>query len=134
MPPGRRWRGGRGAEGLTPRPIRGFVEPALLLLLHQGPSYGYELISGLARVGFSEYSVDPSTVYRCLDGLERSGMVLSTWDSVQSFGPPRRVYTITPAGEAQLGAWVAELRLTDRVLHQFLEQYDKAFPDAGDQS
>jgi DNA-binding PadR family transcriptional regulator len=61
-------------------------------------------------------------------------MVLSTWDSVQSFGPPRRVYTITPAGEAQLGAWVAELRLTDRVLHQFLEQYDKAFPDAGDQA
>ena len=124
--PGRRWRGGRGAEA-SPRQIRSFVEPALLLLLHQGANHGYELINGLASVGFDEYPVDPSTVYRSLDLLERGGMVSSAWDSAQSYGPPRRVYQISPAGEAHLGTWVEELRLTDRVLHSFLERYDEVF-------
>ena len=126
MLPGRRWRGGRGAEA-SPRQIRGFVEPALLLLLHLGASHGYELMNGLASVGFDEYPVDPSTVYRSLDVLESEGMVLSTRDSTQSYGPPRRVYQITPAGEAHLGTWVEELRLTDRVLHSFLEKFDEVF-------
>lgn len=124
MPPGRRWRGGRGPEA-RPRQIRSFIEPALLLLLHQGASHGYELMSGLASVGFDAYPVDPSTVYRALDLLESEGMVTSVRDSVQSFGPPRRVYRLTPAGEAYLQAWVEELRLTDRVLHRFLQRYDE---------
>jgi len=124
MPPGRRWRGGRGLEA-RPRQIRSFIEPALLLLLRQGASHGYELMSGLASVGFGEYPVDPSTVYRALDLLESEGMVISARDSFQSFGPPRRVYRLTPAGEAYLQAWVEELRLTDRVLHSFLQRYDE---------
>ena len=124
MPPGRRWRGGRGQEP-RPRQIRSFIEPALLLLLRQGPSHGYELIGGLAGVGLAEYPVDPSTVYRALDLLEGAGMVTSARESGPSLGPPRRVYRITQAGEAYLDALVAELRLTDRVLHRFLERYDE---------
>lgn len=118
-----RWRGGRG-EG--PSQIRGFVQPALLLLLQRGPSHGYDLLNGLSTVGFEDYPVDSSTVYRTLTALEADGMVISELESQGSLGPPRRVYRITGAGEGLLQSWVEQLRATDRTLHQFLQEYDRS--------
>ncbi|NLT41728.1 MAG: PadR family transcriptional regulator [Anaerolineae bacterium] len=118
-----RWRGGRG-EG--PSQIRGFVQPALLLLLQRGPSHGYDLVNGLSSVGFADYPVDSSTVYRTLTALEAEGMVISEMESQGSLGPPRRVYRLTAAGEGLLGNWVEQLRATDRILHRFLQEYDRS--------
>lgn len=125
--PGRRWHGGREHEhghGRQPRQIRSFIEPALLLLLRRKPGHGYELMAGLGTVGFTDYPVDPSTVYRALSVLEREGAVVSTIESLVTLGPPRRVYAITAAGEGYLEQWVEELRVTDSILHRFLESYD----------
>ncbi len=118
-----RWRGGP-PEGAAPRRIDGFLEPCLLLLLHQRQSHGYELLDGLAPFGFGQNPVDLSTVYRLLRHLEMHGLVTSQWDTA-GHGPARRVYQITEAGEAYLQRWVADLRETDRVLHHFLQVYDK---------
>lgn len=117
-----RWRGRRGHG---PSQIRGFVQPALLLLLRRGPSHGYDLVNGLSSVGFEDYPVDASTIYRTLTGLEADGMVVSELESLGSLGPPRRVYRITAAGEDLLRNWVEQLRATDRILHQFLQEYDR---------
>ena len=117
-----RRRHGRGRGG--PRRISRFIEPALLLLLAREPVHGYGLMEGLHSLGFEDYPVDYSAVYRTLRGLEDEGMVESTWDVEASAGPPRRVYTITPAGKAHLATWVRELRATDRILHTFLRAYD----------
>jgi PadR family transcriptional regulator, regulatory protein PadR len=117
-------RGGRGPEGRARR-IRGFVEPALLLLLHDGPKHGYGLINGLEDVGFEDYPIDSSTVYRILRGLEAQAMIVSDWDNEVTAGPPRRVYQITPAGEAHLSLWIDDLRATQRILHRYLEIYDR---------
>jgi DNA-binding PadR family transcriptional regulator len=73
-------------------------------------------MNGLASIGFDQYPVDASTVYRTLDSLEAES----------SLGPPRRVYRITRQGEELLRTWVSQLRATDRVLHRFLEEYDKS--------
>lgn len=124
MPPRGRWRGGRGGG---PGQIRGFVQPALLLLLRRGAGHGYDLINGLAKVGFDQYPVDASTVYRTLDAMEAEGMVVSDWESRASLGPPRRVYRLTPRGEELLHVWAGQLRATDRVLHRFLEEYDRTY-------
>ena len=125
----RRFRGRRGrrrgAEGACPQRIRGFIEPALLLLLHMGPKHGYALMEGLPEIGFAEYPADSSAIYRTLRSLEESGIVSSDWDTESSGGPPRRVYELTPEGEEYLARWVADLRATDRVLHSFLEAYDE---------
>jgi PadR family transcriptional regulator PadR len=117
------WRGGRGGG---PGQIRGFVQPALLLLLRRGAGHGYDLMNGLASIGFDQYPVDASTVYRTLDSLEAEGMVVSDRETESSLGPPRRVYRITRQGEELLRTWVSQLRATDRVLHRFLEEYDKS--------
>ena len=121
MPPRRRR--GRGRGGVSPRRISRFVEPALLLLVRRSPMHGYGLIEGLRSLGFEEYPVDVSAIYRTLRSLEASEMVHSDWDLEVTAGPPRRVYKITPQGEAYLASWVQELRATDRVLHAFFEAY-----------
>lgn len=129
MPPGQRHRGARGGRGgrgggVYPQRIRRFVEPALLLLLHIRPSHGYGLIEGLQTVGFGNYPVDPSAIYRILRQLEAAGMVTSRWDTEATAGPPRRVYCLTEAGDRCLASWVADLRATDSILHRFLDAYD----------
>jgi DNA-binding PadR family transcriptional regulator len=83
-------------------------------------------MNGLASIGFDQYPVDASTVYRTLDSLEAEGMVVSDRETESSLGPPRRVYRITRQGEELLRTWVSQLRATDRVLHRFLEEYDKS--------
>lgn len=107
-----------------PRRIRRFLEPALLLQLHDQPKHGYALIEGLDDLGMESYPADMSAIYRILYALEEGGMITSTRDSEESGGAPRRVYALTAAGEAYLAAWVAELGETDRLLHRFLEAYE----------
>jgi poly-beta-hydroxybutyrate-responsive repressor len=120
MPRGRR-RGGP-AKGACPRRIDRFLESCLLLLLHCDEAHGYELSEGLRQFGFVQNSVDSSTVYRMLRGLEDRGFVTSRWDT-EGGGPARRLYRITEEGDRYLGWWVDDLRETDRVLHKFLETY-----------
>ena len=82
-------------------------------------------MEGLGTMGFGDYPIDFSGVYRTLRSLEDDGMVASDWDLEVTAGPPRRVYTITAEGKAHLMAWVDDLRATDSVLHAFLEAYDR---------
>ena len=81
-------------------------------------------MEGLKEFGFAENPVDSSVVYRTLRAMEAAGLVASTWDTTGA-GPSRRVYRITAEGDRYLAQWVADLRVTDRVLHGFLSAYDK---------
>ncbi|MBC7264184.1 MAG: helix-turn-helix transcriptional regulator [Chloroflexi bacterium] len=101
-----------------------FVEPCLLLLLHQGCTHGYDLVRALAEFGFGESPWDPSVVYRRLQAMEEAGLVSSMWDD-DSQGPPRRVYCLTAEGDRHLARWIEELRIIDRVLHTFLTAHDE---------
>jgi len=115
------------------RRIARFVQPCLLLLLHQGPAHGYSLIDHLKSFGFTEDPVDPSVVYRYLRAMEEEGLVASEWDTDASAGPARRVYRVTEDGDRALAWWVESLRQTDRVLHGFLQAYDQHMgEDQGD--
>jgi len=111
--------------GVRPRRIRRFVEPALLLLLHNEPTHGYRLLEGLGQLGLETYPVDASVVYRILRDLEETGVITSEWETEDTGGPARRVYKLTGEGDIRLKAWVEELRATDQILHRFLEAYDQ---------
>ena len=91
-------------------------------------------MDSLGELGFRDYPMDFSAVYRALRTLEDSGMVTSLWDLESSAGPPRRVYTITADGGDYLAAWVHDLRATDRVLHAFLGAYDREIGDRSEPS
>jgi DNA-binding PadR family transcriptional regulator len=94
--------------------VERFVEPAVLLLLREGASYGYELADGLEAL-LDEGRVDFGNLYRLLRALEEEGIVRSSW-SEDTPGPMKRVYEITEEGVVLLETWVESLRTAqDRV-------------------
>lgn len=113
---GHRWRWGKGSF----RVIR-FLEPILLLLLHQGAAHGYILLERLRSLGMD--GVDPGVVYRALRDMEKRGWLSSTLDREQTQGPPRRVYSLTSLGDEALRLWVQELEETSQMVNKFLQGY-----------
>lgn len=85
---------------------KGFLPACLLLLLAEEPGHGYELADRLAA--FAIDVSDPSHVYRALRAMELEDLVASTWTTGEP-GPARRVYRITPEGEAALADCAAAL-------------------------
>jgi PadR family transcriptional regulator PadR len=99
---------------------RGFVLPAILLLLSEEAGYGYRLVKDLDGLGVGR--IDRSSVYRALSQLESDGLVES-WEEAPSAGQARRVYGITTAGARALRSWMAVVKEhrdgLDRVLRRY---------------
>ncbi len=85
------------------------MEYALLGLLADRPAHGYELhkklkdLSALGRIWF----VKQANLYAMLDKLEARGLVASRQVEAGAH-PPRKEYTLTPAGEDALRSWLGE--------------------------
>lgn len=117
--PGRRGRG-KGHR----RRVMSFLQPCLLVMLHRGAAHGYNLLSGLDEFGFKPGQNDPSLLYRVLREMEELDLVSSEWDS-DSLGPQRRVYQITPEGEAYLQGWIADLQRTRQEIDALIAAFEK---------
>ena len=102
--------------------IERFAEPAVLLLLAEGRSHGYQLADHLEEL-LDEGRVDFGNLYRLLRALEEEGFVASTW-SEESPGPQKRVYELTGEGAALLAAWAASLRARSERIGALLERYE----------
>ena len=102
--------------------IERFAEPAVLLLLAEGPSHGYQLADHLEEL-LDESLVDFGNLYRLLRALEEEGLVASTW-SEEAPGPQKRVYELTGEGAALLDAWAASLRARRERIGALLARYE----------
>jgi PadR family transcriptional regulator, regulatory protein PadR len=100
--------------------VERFGEPALLALLAEGPTHGYELLERLPPL-VGEERVDVGNVYRALRGLEEEGLVASEWRADLP-GPAKRTYTLTDEGRAVLGRWRASLGALRDDLTVFLDR------------
>lgn len=116
-----RWRLGPGSFAVRAR-VERFVEPAVLLLLSETPSHGYDLADAL-EVLIGEGRVDFGNLYRLLRALEDEGLVASTWTD-NAPGPLKRTYQITEEGIALLGAWLSSLQGTQQRIAMLIERYD----------
>lgn len=88
-------------EDIATQLRRGSLELAVLALLDAHPRYGVELVDDLsARPGLEATG---GTIYPLLTRLKNSGLVDTTWQE-SPLGPPRKYYTLTSAGCAQLDA------------------------------
>ena len=105
--------------------VRGFIQPWLLLLLLQKPSYGYELMERLSQ-DKEMPGTDPGLLYRTLRQLEGEGLVLSSWDT-EGKGPARRLYKVTSEGIEYLHTWTINIRFTRNRLDRFLAEYESHF-------
>ena len=109
-PFGRRWdwHAGRSGGGYGAREGRVFdsgeLKLVILAMIAEKPRYGYELIKDLGeRVG-GDYSPSPGVVYPTLTLIEEMGYASSSQDPAG-----RKLYTVTPEGEAFLAANKAQV-------------------------
>ena len=79
---------------------RDLVQAAILVLLCERESHGYELLGRRGELGLCPGAV---AVYRTLRSMEDSGSVCSAWDCPAQ-GPARRTYTPTDGARCRLAA------------------------------
>ena len=103
--------------------VERFAEPALLRLLSERPTHGYELLERLPGL-VGEERVDVGNVYRALRGLEDEGLVVSEWQA-ELPGPAKRTYTLTDDGRQALAAWLGSLETLRDGLTTFLDDSRK---------
>ena len=99
--------------------VERFGEPALLLLVSDGPTHGYELLERLPWL-IGEDRVDVGNVYRALRAFEDEGLVESEWQADLP-GPTKRTYTLTEEGRVVLQAWLDSLGVLRDGLTAFLD-------------
>lgn len=109
--------GGAGTEDLRARSL---LRPAILLLLKERASHGYELVSRLGELGLDV--PDFGGLYRALRAMEDEGLVSSSWGT-PARGPARRVYALTPEGEDQLRESAPALVQQRRAIGGLLDRY-----------
>jgi PadR family transcriptional regulator, regulatory protein PadR len=79
--------------------LKGVLELAVLAVIAQGETYGYEILSTLERAGLD--GVGDASVYGTLRRLEQAGHLTSRLEPSDS-GPARKYYSVTAAGREQL--------------------------------
>ena len=104
--------------------VERFVEPAVLLLLREGPRHGYELLERIPEVAGEEGAVDMGNLYRLLRALEADGLVTSEWQADLP-GPAKRTYQLTAGGRALLDRWTKALHRRHEAIGRFLERYER---------
>ena len=81
------------------------IQPALLVVLAQGPLHGYELAKRIGEIpGFLDEQPDISGIYRLLKSLESRGMVISDWETAKG-ERAKRIFTLTDNGRRCLENW-----------------------------
>jgi DNA-binding PadR family transcriptional regulator len=81
-------------------PVKGHLDTLVLASLSRGPTHGYGLIGRLRELSDGAFDFPEGTIYPVLHRLERAGKLASSWS--EGTGRARRVYALTPAGEAAL--------------------------------
>jgi PadR family transcriptional regulator, regulatory protein PadR len=95
--------------------LKGTLEGIVLATLAAQPAYGYEITSRLRDEGFSD--IVEGTVYALLVRIEQRGLV-DVAKVPSEKGPPRKVYTLNPAGSAYLEEfWSTWSFLAERIEH-----------------
>lgn len=86
--------------------VRGTLEYCILLMLDKKIYYGYEILQELSR--YPMIASTESTVYPLLRRLQKDGYLQSIWQDSAEGLPPRKYYSMTPAGKEYLEAMNTE--------------------------
>lgn len=96
----------------------------VLLIVAQGPSYGYEIRRSLEEFGYERVNSDPGALYRLLRDMESDGSIVSQWD-VAGTGPARRYYSLSEQGQGDLKRGAERMEIVRRRAEQFLAAYGR---------
>jgi len=75
---------------------RGALSLAILAIILDGESYGYDIMKKLGQEKYDALQLEPSTTYPLLRRLEKRGILEGRWSD--SSGKRRRLYYVTRDG------------------------------------
>jgi PadR family transcriptional regulator PadR len=75
---------------------RGALSLAILAIILDGESYGYDIMKKLSQEDYDALQLEPSTTYPLLRRLEKRGILEGRWSD--SSGKRRRLYYVTREG------------------------------------
>jgi PadR family transcriptional regulator, regulatory protein PadR len=81
--------------------LRGNTPTMVLAVLRDAPRHGYAIAREVNRRTGNALRFKQGTLYPVLHALERDGLIVGEWEHPEG-ERPRKVYTITPAGLAEL--------------------------------
>jgi len=106
--------------------LKGTLEGIVLAILAERSAYGYEITAELRDRGFAD--IAEGTIYALLVRIEQKGLV-GVEKVPSEKGPPRKVFTLNPAGRAQLAefweTWNALTQRIDALPHTRNEPHDE---------
>ena len=79
--------------------MKGILEGCVLSVISKGETYGYEILTEMEKVGFSD--LGEGTLYPVLTRLDKNGYI-SCRKAKSPLGPIRKYYTITDTGMERL--------------------------------
>ncbi|MDO9547330.1 MAG: helix-turn-helix transcriptional regulator [Pelolinea sp.] len=106
-----------------PRHMRPFLEPAILILLKEKPSYGYKILEDLSE--FDMQNMNASLVYRMLARMERFEWIQSTLEASEKAGPARKIYQLNDEGKEILNHWVEKLGMQREKIDTMIKRAKK---------
>lgn len=98
--------------------VRSPVDVAVLGLVLEHPSYGYELSKRFEQRFGALLSVSRSHIYGALNSLQRDRLIEPLPDPGDSPRQPKVHYRATEAGVAAFRAWLAERRALTAALSE----------------
>lgn len=83
--------------------LKGILEGCILSIIHQGPTYGYELSMKLQEFGLSD--VSEGSIYPILLRLQKEKSIVGEMRKSEN-GPKRKYYSLTKDGEEALNTFI----------------------------
>ncbi len=99
--------------------MRGVAEPVILNLLNNKKMYGYEIIKVVNEKTNNAFQWKEGTLYPCLHRLEAAKLIESEWQIAEN-GKPRKYYTLTRKGAAELAEKTEEWKLFSKSVNALL--------------
>ena len=94
----------------------------ILVILADKPLNPRDIHSVLLQ-DFPGFTIDMSTVYRCLSSLEKEGLVTMEWE-LPAEGAARKKYAITQNGKNDLDEWKEDIEIRKHNFEVFLQKYN----------
>ena len=110
--------------------LRGSSDLVVLSVLAEEPLYGYGIIKKVAAQSDGAIRLTPGVLYPLLHELEKQGLLLSAWETVQSerreddggSGRKRKWYRLSAKGRRRLDKRAAAHRSFMNIIESFLPE------------
>jgi len=99
---------------------RGALSLAILAIIIEGESYGYDIMKKLSQDSYEGLQVEPSTTYPLLRRLEKRGILEGRWSDAS--GKRRRLYYVTRDGRRILRRMIKSWEGLNEQLAQLISE------------